>query len=136
MAAPKKISLSNLGGGELTELVDRELSKICENIADPNVKAEAVRSLKIEVKVKPDKKRQTAELAYSVKSTMPGPDTSKSTVFIAMDKGELGLYGMDLRQQEMFAQPQEPLTTEIRTVSEQKTAPGPVPGAYAPPARN
>jgi hypothetical protein len=117
MAKPKKLELSNIGGGELAEIVDRELAKICENIADPNVKAEAKRELTIKVAFRPDKKRQTAEVAYSVKNNMPGPDTSKTTAFIAMDGGELGLYGMDLNQQELFSE-QEQLTTEIRPVGD------------------
>jgi hypothetical protein len=117
MAKPKKLELANIGGGELAEIVERELSKICENIADPNVKAEGKRELTIKVAFRPDKKRQTAEVAYSVKNNMPGPDTSKTTAFIAMDGGELGLYGMDLNQQELFSDT-EPLTSEIRPVSQ------------------
>lgn len=136
MGDPKKLTLSNIGGGELSELVERELSNICENIADPNIKAEAVRSLKIEIKIKPDKKRQTAEIAYQVKSAIPGVEASKITAFIANEHGELALYGMDVRQGQLPLRGEEPTVTEIKPVGDApKTARAPA-AKYAPPAAN
>lgn len=129
----KKVNLSNLGGGELAELANRELTRICENIADPNSRTDATRKLSISIAVKPDKKGQTAEITYKVESKIPGPEPAKTTAFIAMDKEtrEISLYGMDIRQQDMFKP--EPMITEIKPVSEAKVAPGPQPGALAPP---
>lgn len=140
MAGAKKLSLANLGGGELAAQVEKELSNICENIADPNIKADSVRTLNIQVKIKPDAKRQTAEVAYKVKASLPGMETSKTTAFIAMDAGELGLYGMDTRQGilPLEGENPEPMTTEIRPVAQQAKVAEPAssPAAYAPPMSN
>lgn len=133
MLGPKKLDLSNIGGGELMAHVERELSKICESIADPNIKASATRSLDIKIKIKPDDKRVTAEIAYSVNTKIPGAETSKTTAFIAMEQGELALFGMDTRQQAMF-EPVEPTMTEIRPVSSlPKLADPPAPNYATPP---
>lgn len=135
----KKLTLETVGGGELAAQVAKELQNICENIADPNIKADAVRALKIELKVKPDAKRQTAEISYKVRASLPGMETSKTTAFIAMDAGELGLYGIDTRQQDLFGERKEPMVTEIQPVSAQqqaKVADPAAPAAYAPPMQS
>jgi hypothetical protein len=134
MAAAKKLDLANLGGGELVATVDRELKKLCENIADCNVKTEAVRKVTINIAVKPDKKGQTAAVSYSVKSSLPGPDASVVQAYIAMAPGttDIALFGVDTRQEELFGK--EPLVSEIKPQSEQpKMAEPAKPAAFAPP---
>ena len=115
----KRITLSNIGGGELELLVSRELKKICENIADPAVRTEAVRKLSIQISVKPDKKGQVADISYAVKRTLAAVDANKSSAYIAMEPGttEIALFGMDLRQNELFPEKKEPPVTEIKPVS-------------------
>lgn len=117
--APKRLTLASLGGGELELLVERELKKLCENIVDPNVKTEAVRKLTVVLSVKPDKKGQVADITYSVKSALPGPDASKTTAYIAMQPGthEIALFGVDIRQSDLFKDPKESVITEIRPVA-------------------
>jgi len=119
--AAKEVTLANLGGGELMALASRELHKIGDNIADPNIRTDAVRKMQINISVKPDKKGQTAEITYSLKSTLPGPDASKTTAYIAMAPGssDISLFGMDIRQQDLFEEPKEPTVTEIKPVSAQ-----------------
>jgi len=116
---PTEVTLSNLGGGELESLVRRELKKICENIADPAIKTEATRKLAINLTVKPDKKGQTAEIKYTVKSTLPGADASTTTAYIAMAPGttDISLFGMDIRQGDLFGEKKEPTVTEIKPTS-------------------
>jgi hypothetical protein len=134
MNKANKLTLANLGSGGLMEDADREFRKICENIADPNIPTDGVRTISITIKVKPDNKGQTAMVAYSVKSTMPGPEPGAATAWIAMEQGELGLYQMDLRQNELpFVQ--EPMVSEIVPVGTNKTAQMPPP-AYAEPKKN
>lgn len=131
MGKPEKLTLDNLGGGELAAQVDRALVRICENIADPNVRTEAVRKMKIAIKVKPEKKGQMAQISYEVKTEIPGPDPGQTTAYIAMDSAskEINFYGVDVRQGDMF----EPVT-EIKPVAQvQKVAPLAEKAAYAPP---
>lgn len=130
--AAKRITLSSLGGGELELLVEREIRKLCENIADPSIKTDATRKITINLAVKPDKKGQVADIVYSVKTMLPGPDASKTTAYIAMEPGsqEIALFGMDIRQNELFA---EPAVTEIRPISKPEVVPSSKSAAYAPP---
>lgn len=78
---PTRITLSNLG--DLEAIVEREFGKICDNIADPNIKAEAVREMTVKIKVKPDKKKNTASIAYLVTTKVPGIEPNTATAFIA-----------------------------------------------------
>lgn len=128
--APKRLTLASLGGGELELLVERELKKLCENIVDPNVKTEAVRKLTVVLSVKPDKKGQVADITYSVKSSLPGPDCSKTTAYIAMQPGtsEIALFGVDIRQADLFKKPEDSVITTIHPVSS-PTAAAPKPDA-------
>jgi hypothetical protein len=70
MKQPEEMTIANLDGGGLMELATREFHKICDNVADPNVRTDATRKLTINIEVKPDRKGQTADVAYSVKSTL------------------------------------------------------------------
>lgn len=117
--AAKRLTLSSLGGGELELLVERELKKLCENIIDPAVKTDAVRKIAINLSVKPDKKGHVADITYSVKSSLPGPDASKTTAYIAMQPGtsEIALFGVDIRQADLFKKPEESVLTVITPVS-------------------
>jgi hypothetical protein len=117
MGKPNELTLANIGGGGLAEDVTRELRRICENIADPNCKTDAKRSLKIDLKIKPDAKGQTATVTYEVKTSMPGPQPGSTTAWIAMHDNKLGLFQMDLRQNELPFNP-EPHVTEIRPVGD------------------
>lgn len=83
MASPTEITLANLGSGELMECATMELRKLCENIADPNIKTDAKRKLQINIVIKPDAKGAMAAITYEVKSSMPGPDAGKTMAYIA-----------------------------------------------------
>lgn len=134
MSAAGKLNLATIGGGDLSALVDRAIAKVCENVADPNIKTEAIRKIKIAIKIKPDKNGQMAQMQYEVKTEVPGPEPGQATAYIAMDQAtkEITLYPVDLRQTEMFGK--EPHVTEIRPVGDgPRVAPGPAPAAFAPP---
>jgi hypothetical protein len=99
MAAPIEITLANLAGGGLMECATLELRKICENVSDPNVKADAKRKLVITVMIEPDETRQMAKVTYEVKSSIPGPDAGKTMAYIAMAPGSktIGLFEVETR---------------------------------------
>jgi len=87
MANPIELTLANLGNGDLLECASIELRKICDNIADPNVKTEAKRKLQINIEIKPDAKGIMAAITYSVKTSMPGLDAGSTVAHIAMAPG-------------------------------------------------
>lgn len=100
----KEITLANLDGGGLLELAAREFHKICDNIADPNVRTDAVRKMVITLEVKPDRKGQAADVAYSIKTTMAGSDKTTTKAFIAMAPGatDISLFSVDVAQGDLF----------------------------------
>jgi hypothetical protein len=51
------VSLETLKAGAAVQLFNEELDKVLANIMDPNTEANAVRSVKLEIKIKPDKDR-------------------------------------------------------------------------------
>lgn len=83
MAQPHEMTLANLGAGALMECATVELRKICDNIADPNIKTDAKRKLQINIVIKPDPKGQMAQITYEVKASMPGPDAGRTAAYIA-----------------------------------------------------
>lgn len=91
MYKPTEITLANLAGGALMECASAEIRKICENIADPNCKADAKRKLRIDIQIEPDETRGMARVTYEVKSSVPGPDAGKVMALIAMAPGEKSL---------------------------------------------
>lgn len=96
------------------EVFDHELANLLENVADPNTKAEAKRKISLTFEFKPNAQRNACDVGFVVKSNLPGVETLKSSAFIAMEAGELGLFGVDTRQEEL---PLRPKPVEIRQVA-------------------
>ena len=106
MAKPTEITLANLGGGGLMKLATAEMRRICENIADPNVRATAKRKLQISIIVEPDETRLMGKVTYSAEASIPGPDSGKAAVYIANDpEGQLGLFEMEYHRP-LFEEPE------------------------------
>lgn len=135
MNKPEKLSVSNLGGGELAALIEQAFLKVGENIADPNVPTEGVRKIKSVISIKPDKKGQSAQIVFKVSTELPGAEPGSATAFIAMDSQSkhITLFNADIRQEQLFSE-KEPTVTEIKSVA--LTAPGPKPAALAPPMKS
>ena len=83
MGNPVELNLANLAGGELMECASVELRKICDNIADPNIKTEAKRKLRIDIEIKPDAQGAMAKITFGVKTTIPGPEAGQTVAYIA-----------------------------------------------------
>lgn len=64
------ISIDQLAGGGASERIERELSKIAENVLDPNTKPDATRKLTIEITIKPNEARQLGDAEIVVKSSL------------------------------------------------------------------
>ena len=109
MATPIEISLANLNGGDLMAVAAMELHKICENIADPNVKKDAKRKLQINIEIKPDAKGEMAQLTYNVKSTMPGPDAASTVAYIAVAPGSKSISLFEVESHPPLFENEEPV---------------------------
>jgi hypothetical protein len=75
------ISIDTIAAGALLEKVEIELSKLAANVKDPNTKPDAVRTITISIKVKPDVTRQLGVTEIDVKSSL-APSKGIPTSFI------------------------------------------------------
>lgn len=81
-----QVDLNTLAGGALLERIGMELQKMADNIADPNTKAEAVRSVTVEIKVKPDETRTVALSEINVKSKLAASRGIPTKFIVDQDK--------------------------------------------------
>lgn len=111
---PPELTLANLGAGALMECATVELRKICENIADPNVKKDAKRKLSITIVVKPDEKGEMAAISYDLKTSCPGPDAGRTMAYIAKTPGsrDIGLFEVETHPS-LFAQAEQPASPTL-----------------------
>jgi hypothetical protein len=82
-----EIDLNDLAGGALSELIAMELQKVATNIADPNTKASAVRSIAINISLKPDEQREIAQSEINVKSKLAPVQGIPTRFIIGRDAG-------------------------------------------------
>lgn len=75
------VDIAKLGGGALGERFNRELQKLANNVMDPNTKAEAVRTVTVSIKIKPNATRQVGDADIEVKSSL-APATGVPTSFV------------------------------------------------------
>ncbi|MEK4052680.1 replication terminator protein [Paenibacillus sp. FSL F4-0087] len=76
-----QVDINNLAGGAMAERINRELNKVAENVLDPNTKAEAVRTVTISIKIKPNEARQIGQTDIEVKSSL-APAKGVPTQFV------------------------------------------------------
>jgi len=64
------LSIDTLAGGAAREKLNIELRKVAANVKDPNTKADAVRTITMTIKFKPDEHREYGSSEISVKSSL------------------------------------------------------------------
>lgn len=80
------VSLANLGGGAAIERFDHELSRILENISDPNTDPKAVREITLKVKIKPTQDRSAGPVEISCTSKLAPVATFPAMLYIQKDR--------------------------------------------------
>ena len=102
------VTLENLMNGGATELFGDELGKIIRDVADPNKKATAERTITLKFKLQPDEKRQKCAVALEASSKLAPAMPAESTLFVGTCDGVPVAYEDDPRQVRMkFDQPAE-----------------------------
>ena len=85
----------DMGYGAIKERADFELSKIVENIIDPNTNATKTRTLTIQMKITPDTERQNLKVETVVKSKLEPTNPITTPMYIASDgNGEMCIVEM------------------------------------------
>jgi len=97
----EKVALQTLNGGAVIDLFNAEYEKLLANMNDENTKPEAARSIKIELKVKPEKTRRVATVHISVTSSLAPIKPAETVIFFDTDNGELAAFEDDPKQQSL-----------------------------------
>lgn len=81
----QSIKIDTFAGGVLKEKFDEELTRVLENIADPNTKEDAVRKISLDIKFKPDIKREVAFVEINSKAALAATKAVDTKILIDRD---------------------------------------------------
>ena len=95
----EKVALQTLNDGAVVDLFNAEYEKLLAKVNDENTKPDATRSIKIELKVKPEKTRLAAAVQISVTSSLAPIKPAETTIFFDTDNGELAAFEDNPKQQ-------------------------------------
>lgn len=79
------VDLNELAGGELQAKFDREITKVIENMKDPNTPYQETRSITIKISLKQTELRDDAKVDISVNSKLAGVISAKTNFAIGKD---------------------------------------------------
>jgi hypothetical protein len=94
----KKLTLANIANGVAPELFERELSKVLENVADPNTKSDAVRSITLQVKILPDPNKEGAVISVFASSKLAPVKQAIGTTHFGKNGGKFEAYTQNINQ--------------------------------------
>lgn len=83
-----KLSISTIASGAVIEALDYEFQRVFDNIIDPNTKADGVRTLTLQVKIKPDKSRSKATVSFVAKAGLQPSEAVEADVYITDRRGK------------------------------------------------
>ena len=112
MSKKEMVTLENLGGGAASEMFSDSLAKVIENIVNPNTKPDAVRTITLKMKVKPDKNQRslcTVELSCDEKLAAVMP--FETAMFVGMEHGVVAASEYAPQQATLFDQSTEKTTS-------------------------
>ena len=91
----EKVSILEAASGAIKERTDYELSKVIENIMDPNTRADKKRTLTITLELLPDADRKQIAVKTIVKSKLEPTSPIASAFALGADEnGELSMFEM------------------------------------------
>lgn len=100
------VDLSELAGGELQAKFDREITRVIENMKDPNTPYQEARSVTVKISLKQTELRDDAKVDISVNSKLSGVISAKTNFAMGKDlnTGEVQIqeYGKQIPGQMAF----------------------------------
>ncbi len=109
------VSLDRLNGGQVVALFDRELEVVLRNIADENTPSKAIRSITIQIDIKPEEDRESAVIQVSAKSKLAAVKPSKSFAVFGFDGKKVTAYQTDVKQLKLG---EEPMPENVRSIAD------------------
>lgn len=82
---PIKLTVENLYNGGVMERIQEEVQRVIANISDPNTEAKKPRKIKMEMTIKPNEQRNTAEVVVSTSSVLQAPRPIETSIMIEFD---------------------------------------------------
>lgn len=82
-----RTSILQMARGAIQERIDYEMSKVIDNILDPNTEATAKRKLVLTIEFKPDSNRQTVSVTSVAKSTLCATNPVATALYITGEDG-------------------------------------------------
>lgn len=87
MAQEIVVTLETLAKGAAVERFEAALREVLENIADPNTKAEAVRTITVTCAIRPDKHRRTAAVSVNAVPKLAPNEPVATSIYLARRAG-------------------------------------------------
>lgn len=88
MKSSEQVTLENLGHGAAMEMFQAELEHVIANIADPNTRPDAPRSITLKLKLKPAKDRSMCDAEITCESKLAPVLPFESVLYVGMENGE------------------------------------------------
>ena len=98
----KPTNLQTIADGSISELFERELAEVMDNIDDPNTPASEPRKITIEITFKPDEQREAIQTQVCCKAKLASVNPHISTIFAVRDDGKLKAVNRNQKQGELF----------------------------------
>ncbi|MCP4897586.1 MAG: hypothetical protein GY906_11495 [bacterium] len=108
-------TIGDLSKGAVGAEIEDALQRIFEDIVDPNKSREAVRSVSINLSIKPDKKRQDADVKVTVVPKLAPPPSVETRVVFGMTRNGVEAEEMQRNLPEYYENEEQP--TPLREVS-------------------
>lgn len=96
------VSLANLANGAAVERFDYELQKVLDNIADPNTKTKAARTITLKVSIVPSEDRSVGSVEIQCSSSLAGMQPAGHHVFLVQEGRYQRAYQHAAQQGELF----------------------------------
>ena len=100
-------SILQMARGAILERADYEMTRIIENILDPNTPPTAKRKLTLTLELKPDNDRQTIVVGVVAKSTLAPTNPVVTTLYVADEESVVEMAPQIPGQMDMDAAEQE-----------------------------
>lgn len=91
-------SIMQMARGAFQERVDYEMTRVIDNILDPNTKATAKRKITLTIELVPDDERENIAVAVTAKSTLASTNPVTTALFIARGRNGERLIGEKVPQ--------------------------------------
>lgn len=97
----EQLKLTNINNGAVEDLFNEELDKVMRNVNDLNVNPDAIREIRITLKIKPSKDRLTATTELAVSSRLAANVSQEGSIFFSFRENKPKAFANNYKQMTM-----------------------------------